>query len=64
MYYAAAMIFNLLVARLGDVYGRKWPVRVSSLISVPVQAALIFWADLDTATALFFVMGALSPGKV
>ena len=36
MYFAGTTVFNLIVTRLGDVYGRKIPFRLSCLISFPV----------------------------
>jgi len=36
MYFAGTTVFNLIVTRLGDVYGRKNPFRISCLISLPV----------------------------
>jgi MFS family permease len=63
MYFAGTTIFNLLVTRMGDIYGRKWPVRISSVLSLPVQAAIIFHSTLPSATILFFILGALGPGK-
>jgi len=63
MYFAGTTVFNLIVTRLGDVYGRKLPVRVSSLISFPVQAGIIWSSNIFLTSALFFVFGALGPGK-
>ena len=42
MYFSGMCFFNILVTRLGDLYGRKWPVRISAILSLPIQAAIIW----------------------
>lgn len=63
MYFAGTTVFCLVVSRLGDIYGRKWPVRISSILALPTHLALLCSNNLSLTTFLFFVLGSLGPGK-
>lgn len=36
MFFAGTTIFGVLITRMGDIYGRMWITRISSLFSVAV----------------------------
>lgn len=64
MFFLGIAVFTLFVARSADIYGRKYPVRISSLLSLPTQFGLLFSNNLTLSTVIFFFQGACSPGKV
>lgn len=63
MYFTGCTLFGIVVNRMGDLYGRKWPVRISALLSIPVHGLLLISNNLTFTSILFFVIGTLSPGK-
>ncbi|TNV79478.1 hypothetical protein FGO68_gene17792 [Halteria grandinella] len=63
MYFSGTTLFGIVVNRMGDLYGRKWPVRASALLSIPIHGLLLVSTDLTLTSILFFLIGALSPGK-
>ena len=63
MYFAGTTALGLFVTRLGDVYGRKWPSRISALLGIPVQIALLSSTNLNLMIILFFLLGAVGPGR-
>jgi MFS family permease len=58
------VIFTIFVTRLGDIYGRKWLCWVSSALSIPIQLGFLLSKNLTLTTALFFLLGACTPGKL
>jgi MFS family permease len=63
MYFAGTTTFGIIVSRLGDLYGRKWPVTISALISIPIHGMLLYSNNINFTSVLFFILGALGPGK-
>ena len=63
MFFTGCTLFGVLVNRLGDIHGRKWPVRFSAILSIPIHGMLLISNDLTFTSVLFFLIGALSPGK-
>jgi MFS family permease len=64
MYFAGTTSMGFLVTRMGDVYGRKWPSRISALASVPIQLAVLLSTNLNLTIILFFMLGMVGPGKI
>ena len=54
---------GIFVTRLGDIYGRKLPTLISSLLAVPILACILYSESLALTTVLFFIMGMAGPGK-
>jgi MFS family permease len=63
MYFAGYVSMSIIVGRLGDILGRKWPATVCAIFSVPVHGMLFFSTNLNLTIVLFFMTGALGPGK-
>lgn len=63
MYFLGMAIFMIFVTRAGDVYGRKWPVNLSALASIPITIAILFSKNIYLTTALLFLFGATCPGR-
>jgi hypothetical protein len=63
MFFAGSTCIGFFVTRAGDLYGRKWPTRISSLLSIPIQAAMLMSKNLTTIIILFFLNGMCFPGK-
>ncbi len=64
MYFIGEVLFTVLVARLGDVFGRNWVCWICSALSVPIQIGFLFSTNLTFTIALFFLLGACIPGKL
>jgi MFS family permease len=64
MYFAGAIISTLVITRIGDLYGRKLPTLISSLVSLPIHLGLILSRSLNLSIALFFLLGLTRPGKM
>jgi MFS family permease len=63
LYFAGWTIACVIVPRLGDIYGRKWPTLISTVASFFCYLALILSRNLEFTTAMFFFLGATNPGK-
>ena len=63
MFFAGTSVTGIFITRLGDIYGRMWITRVSSLLSILVQAAIITSTNFNLIIFLFFMLGVTSPGK-
>jgi MFS family permease len=63
MFFAGTTATGIFITRLGDIYGRMWITRVSSLLSILVQAAIITSTNFNLNIILFFMLGVTSPGK-
>lgn len=55
---------TLYISRSADIYGRKWPTRLTSMFSVPFQVGLFLSKNINLTTVIFFFSGCCSPGKV
>jgi MFS family permease len=64
MFFAGNTCVGFFVSRAGDIYGRKWPTRISSLLSIPIQAAIIFQHNFTFRIILFFLQGMCAPGRL
>ena len=64
VYFIGEVLFTVLVTRLGDVYGRKWVCWICSALSVPIQLGFLLSTNLTFTIALFFLLGACTPGKL
>ncbi len=61
--FAGWTVACLIIPRLGDFYGRKWPVFISLLVAT-VAHILIVLSDIWTWTVcLFFVFGGCCAGR-
>jgi len=63
MYFAGWTVSCIFVPRLSDIYGRKWPMLISSLASVGIYTGLIVSRDLNLSIVLFFLLGLCCTGK-
>jgi MFS family permease len=54
---------GIFVTRLGDIYGRKLPTMISSLMAVPLLGCILYSENLTLTTVLFFMLGMTGPGK-
>jgi hypothetical protein len=54
MFFAGMTVTGLFVTRLGDIYGRKWPTWISSVLSVPLHAGIMLSTNLYLTIILFF----------
>ena len=63
MYFAGWTIGCVVVPRLGDLIGRRWPCLVSAIISCFVYLTIVLSKNLDLTTAMFFFLGLTCPAK-
>ena len=63
MFFAGTTAIGLFIARMGDIYGRMWITRVSSLLSILVQVAIITSTNFNFIIFLYFMLGVMGPGK-
>ncbi|CDW82353.1 solute carrier family member 5 [Stylonychia lemnae] len=63
MYFAGWTVSCIFVPRLSDLYGRKWPVLISSIASVAIYTGLILSRNINLSIALFFLLGLGCTGK-
>ena len=61
--FVGSTLMGIFVTRLGDIYGRKIPTMISSIMAVPILACILYSKNLYLTTILFFVMGSCGPGK-
>lgn len=53
----------LFVPRMGDVYGRRWPLVISMGISLIIYLILILSTNINLTTVMFLLLGLTNPGK-
>ena len=53
----------LIIPRLGDLYGRKWPVWSTILIAFGAHIVIFFSHNLFLTSSMFFVFGACCSGR-
>ena len=58
--WSAACLF---VPRMGDVYGRRLPLLISTGLSILVYLGLILSENINLTMAMFFLLGLCTPGK-
>ena len=63
MNFVGWMFTGLFVPRLGDLYGRKWPVVCSLLVAVLAYISVILSNNLKLAIALMFLFGSCCAGR-
>ena len=63
MYFAGWAIACIVVPRMGDIYGRKWPFLISSFASVVFFLAAMLSQSLNLSIVIFFFFGMCCPGK-
>jgi MFS family permease len=63
LFLIGTTIMGIFVTRLGDIYGRKLPTLISSLLAVPILACILYSESLALTTVLFFILGMAGPGK-
>ena len=63
MFFAGTTSTGIFITRLGDIYGRKWITRVSALLSIIVQLAMLNSTNFNLIIFLFFMLGVMGPGK-
>ena len=63
MVFAGWMFGSLFVPRLGDLYGRKWPVVCSLLLAVLSYISVILSNNLKLTIALMFLFGSCCAGR-
>lgn len=61
--FIGSTLMGIFVTRLGDIYGRKLPTIISSMLAVPILACILYSENLILTTVLFFVLGMAGPGK-
>lgn len=57
------MVSSIVVQRLADIYGRKWPFWISLAVGLATHVAIVLSRDLTTTIALFFLFGACNAGR-
>lgn len=63
MYFAGWTASCLFVPRLSDIYGRKIPALISSVVSIPIYIGLILSRSITLSIILFFLLGLTCTGK-
>ena len=63
MFFTGIVTSGLIFSRLGDIYGRKWLTRISSLASIPLQLGFIVSQSYHLNIILFLLLGFTWPGK-
>ncbi len=61
-YYLGEIAGGILITRLPDLYGRKWPLFICTCIQLPVMIAFIFSKSYEFNEALAFMLGFLRMG--
>ena len=62
IFYLGQVLGCILIARVPDLYGRKWPFLISIAVQLPIYIALLFSTNLDLTIFLSFFMGFLHIG--
>jgi MFS family permease len=57
------MAASLVVPRLGDLHGRKYPCWVSLIVALITHILLITSTNLKLSIGLFFIFGACCAGR-
>jgi MFS family permease len=63
MYFLGMTLTGIFVTRLGDIYGRLTPVRVSSLLSIPICYVILQSESLNLSIFMYLLLGFCYPGK-
>ena len=63
LFSLGSTLTGIFITRLGDIYGRKLPTMISSFVSVPILACIIYSENLYFTTFLFLALGLAGPGK-
>ena len=63
MVFAGWMFGSLFIPRLGDLYGRKWPVVWSLLVAALTYLGVILSSDLKLTIVLMFFFGTCCAGR-
>lgn len=63
MYLLGWSLACLVVPRLGDLYGRRWPYIFSVVFSLLVYLGLILSKNVNLSLVLYFLLGISTPGK-
>jgi MFS family permease len=61
--FAGWTFASLIIPRLGDIYGRKWPVWISLLLAFISHTLIIVSKNLTWTIFLFFIFGACCAGR-
>ena len=61
--FAGWMVSSIIVQRLADLYGRKWPFFISLVVGLITHIAIVFSRDIKTTIGLFFLYGACNAGR-
>jgi MFS family permease len=61
-YYTGEIIGGILITRIPDLYGRKWPLVVSTCLQLPIMIAIIFTTNFDLMCAFGVMLGILHMG--
>jgi len=62
IYYLGEILGCLSIARIPDLFGRKWPITITTAIQFPVYIAIILSTSLTFTSVLAFFMGILHVG--
>ena len=57
-------LFAVAIPRMADIYGRKLVFSTALIIQAPTIYGLILSESVNMTTALLFVMGVLSAGRI
>jgi MFS family permease len=63
MFSLGSTLMGIFVTRLGDIYGRKLPTLISSVLAVPLLSLVLYSTNLNLSTFLIFILGMMAPGK-
>jgi MFS family permease len=61
-YYLGEIVGGVLITRIPDVYGRKWPLAISTSLQLPIMIATIFSRSYTLTCIFGFIMGILHMG--
>jgi MFS family permease len=61
-YYSGEIVGGFMIARVPDLYGRKWPLVICTCIQLPLMIIVIFSTSFELTTAIGFIMGILHMG--
>jgi MFS family permease len=62
VYYLGEILGCIMIARVPDLFGRKWPLAITNAIQFPVYVSVILSRNLDFTICLAFLMGVLRIG--
>jgi len=61
--FAGWTVACLIIPRLGDLYGRKWPVSISLLIATVTHILIVMSENWSWTVFLFFIFGGCCAGR-